>query len=208
MSALFAQLQSPVMSDVHIEWPDDLEVDVYPERIPDLYRGQPLLLNAKVERVRELGATSGYITVKGNLAGQPWQQVLTLTKAVSQPGVAVLWAREKISRLLDKKISGTDEQEIKQAVIPLALTHQLLSPYTSFVAVEKTPARPQSQSIKTAAIPNSQPKGQGVQQFAYPKTATRAGQSLYISFCLLLLAVLMFGYLKISQARNSGEGQK
>ena len=106
-------------------------------------------------------------------------------------GVASLWARRKITRLLDQKISGRDEASVRAEVLPLALAHQLLSPYTSFVAVEEVVSRLPGDSLGRKAVRNTPPEGQSPQNFAYPRTATSGPAKVWFGvFCLFLAMVV------------------
>ena len=99
----------------------------------------------------------------------------TLTRKLYAPGVSVRWARSKIEALLDSKTRGRPADEVRAEVLPLALTHQLLSPYTSFVAVEEVPARAEHEPLQTNPVPNVLPSGQSAStRVMYPQTATPA----------------------------------
>ncbi len=181
MLALFNKLDSPVMSNISLNWSDKTTVEVYPKKIPDLYLGEPLLISASMEN------TSDAVVIKGEVGGKRWEKSLQLNRTAQQRGVATLWARQKISALLDERISGRSESDVRKDVLPVALAHQLVSPYTSFVAVDDTPSRPVGADAVSKAVPNARPKGQGPQAYAYPKTATRGMQSFFLA--------LMFGML-------------
>jgi Ca-activated chloride channel family protein len=139
-------------------------------------------------RVKDL---KGNITVQGDMPGEKWNLTLSLKEVGKHKGVATVWARKKIEDLLDAKTTGADKSETRRKVIEVALTHQLVSPYTSFVAVEKTVSRSSNQPAKSKAIPNSKPKGQSAQQFAYPKTATSASLNMCLSLVFFALAVML-----------------
>lgn len=175
MQALFTKLESPVLSDLEVEWPAGLAVEMWPERIPDLYAGEPLLLSARISAGLPLPAD---IVVRGQQAAQPWSRTLTLAgneSAIPAAGISVRWARSKIEALLDSKTRGRPEDQVRAEVLPLALTHQLMSPYTSFVAVEDAPARAEHEALQTTPIPNLMPQGQTApQSIMYPRTATPA----------------------------------
>ena len=173
MKQLLGKLNSPVATNIQLQWPGHHVVESYPKRIPDLYNGEPLLVTAK------LHALKGDIVVSGQLAGDGWQQRIHVDGPQHHSGVATLWAREKIADLLDAKTAGADADKTRQAVLDVALTHQLVSPYTSFVAVEETPARPVHESLATKPVANARPRGQSPQTFAYPRTATGATVSFY-----------------------------
>ncbi len=176
MSSLLQQINQPLIRDITIEWPVGNAVEYYPEKIPDLYAGDPLVINATIAKL------TGLITVRGKQqGGRDWKKTLTLSGNNNHRGIATLWAREKIQHLLDQKIKGRPEQEVRESVLEVALDHQLMSPYTSFVAVEQDLPKAQKPDNPLRAIP-------------IPKTATAATLSLLWGGGLLLL----FGVLVIS----------
>lgn len=188
MSKLFSKLESPVLRNLSIQWPDPANVEAWPKKLPDLYRGEPLLIKAKLGDFSQ----SQTVTVTGDLGGKPWKQVIKLQQpkldAVTHPGISKLWAREKISALLDEKTRGADESAIKPKVLQVALQHQLMSPYTSFIAEDKTPARPLQKSLENQLVPNQTPHGQ--KQLVYPKTATSAPLNIALGFVALIILLI------------------
>ncbi|MEJ2533688.1 MAG: hypothetical protein P8Y92_18090 [Halioglobus sp.] len=88
-------------------------------------------------------------------------------------------------------MEGRSEEAVRAEVLPLALKHQLLSPYTSFVAVEEVVSRPAAAGLDRAAIPNTRPRGQAPQPFAYPRTATNGPARLWVGVLLLFLAMMV-----------------
>ena len=101
--------------------------------------------------------------------------------------MASVWARKKIAGLLDMKFQGKEESWLREQVLPLALQHSLLSPHTSFVAVEQQPSRPPAAPLASRPVPNTRPQGQSPQPFAYPQTATTAATNVWLGSLLLLL---------------------
>ena len=49
MAALFGKLEHPVLSDIAVEWPASVTAEAYPQKLPDLYLGEPVVLSARVE---------------------------------------------------------------------------------------------------------------------------------------------------------------
>ncbi|MGH1372374.1 MAG: marine proteobacterial sortase target protein [Cellvibrionaceae bacterium] len=188
MSTLFSKLESPTLRNLSIHWPETINADVWPKKLPDLYHGEPLLIKAKLDNLDQPQT----VLITGDLGGQPWQQSLSLHKPkanrVDHPGIGKLWAREKISALLDEKTRGAPESIIKSKVLSVALQHQLMSPYTSFIAEDKTPARPIEQELDSQLVANQTPHGQ--KQLVYPNTATSAPLNFALAvFALLVLAM-------------------
>lgn len=190
MEGLFRRLESPVLTDVKVKWPAGLNVQMLPENIPDLYWGEPLVASVKLTDNNSAKIISGEVVVFGSIGGSMWQQKITLAQGTpaEHKGVASLWAREKISELMDQNIKGRAMAKVREDVLEVALRHQLMSPFTSFVAVEERVVKPKPNKAKNAQVKvaNLIPKGSTLK--VYPKTATGADLLLIISLFLLLLA--------------------
>lgn len=198
MDELFRKLSSAVASNVQLSWP--VAAEQFPQRVPDVYRGEPLLIFAKTP------ALSGNLEVSGEVAAnslasasQAWQESVNLrdlTSAHDSPGIARLWTRHKIEALEDQKVAGRDSAEVREAVLNLGLRHQLLTPYTSFVAVEQVVSRPVEAGLEAEPVANRMPKGQiaprSGRSVAYPATATSREVSIWIGL-LAIFAILAIG---------------
>lgn len=193
MQVLFDQISTPLATKLQVSWP--AEVEAYPQRIPDLYQGQPLLVAFKMGGEKAVDE----ITVSGSLARQQWSRHVQFDKTgagdesqslAEASGIASIWALRKIDSLLDQKLMGADEIQVKANVLGIALEHSLLSPYTSFVAVEERVSRPKGAPLRSEALPNTQPKGQSMQQVTYPKTATTAPANLFLGGFFLFLMLI------------------
>ncbi|MDN3640514.1 marine proteobacterial sortase target protein [Simiduia curdlanivorans] len=203
MQPLFDQLGATLLSQVKVQWPAGIETEIWPNRIPDLYTHEPLLLAVKFQG--EL-ADQQTVSVSGNSQNARWSRDVTvniptpakapLISPTQPKGIATLWARAKIEALLDEKVRGRKDTEVRADVLPIALRHELLSPYTSFIAVDETPEaeRPQDQKLSANPVANLVPFGQTVPTIAYPKTATTAPQQTVIALTLLLLGLLLRGW--------------
>jgi Ca-activated chloride channel family protein len=136
MARLFAKIDSPVLRDVTVKWPDGTSVETFPARIPDLYRGEPVVVAVAAPRL------AGTVVVSGMLGNEPWSAALTPAASPEPAGVGALWARAKIASLMDELRLGAEEAAIRPAVLKVALEHRLVSRYTSLVAVDVTPTSP------------------------------------------------------------------
>jgi len=141
MSELFSKLDAPVMTSIAVH-SSDASAESWPERVPDLYRGEPLVV---AMRVHDANAK---ITLNGSIGNEKWSKELTLPPADANDGIARLWGREKIESLMDHITDGNDPKGVEAAVIAVALQHHLVSQYTSLVAIDQTrkastqPAKP------------------------------------------------------------------
>ncbi len=154
MGGLFVKLESPAITDVAADWPEGTKVEAWPSPIPDVYRGETLVIAAHA------ATDDGMVWVSGTTGDQPWKVGLDLEKAVSRHGISKLWARRKIASLeLDRARPGADGEALDSRILQTALAHTLVSRLTSLVAVDVTPSRPESASLASQEMPVNLPAG-------------------------------------------------
>lgn len=212
MSSLFRKLEHPAITDLRVAWPAGDTVRQYPSVAPDLYVGTPLSLAARLKN------PSGVITLEGRTATGTWSKTIDLASARSAPGIGKLWARRKIEALEDLGRRGGDRITVRRGIIETAIAHRLATKYTSFVAVDKTPARPRDKALSPREIPGNPPAGWEPGETAsapatpmkprrliqpvvagasaaaavqMPRTATPSALKALIGFALLVLAGLL-----------------
>jgi Ca-activated chloride channel family protein len=151
MLTLFGKLESPALTDVALE--PIAGADIVPERIPDVYLGEPITIALRAP------ALPAQVVLRGRLGVEVWERVVSLHPAGEGAGLASYWAGGKIAALLDRRRTGTPEDEIRRPVLELALMHHLVTPYTSLVAVDVTPVRPGDQSLESHALKTNLPDG-------------------------------------------------
>ncbi|MGC2776012.1 MAG: marine proteobacterial sortase target protein [Bradyrhizobium sp.] len=153
MRGLFAKLENPAVTGLSATF-SEASADLTPAVLPDLYRDEPLVLAAKLDRL------AGSLQIKGRIGDQPWTITLPLASAAEGKGLSKVWARRKIG---DAEVAQTMRQmtpaETDGAILKLALEHQLVTRLTSLVAVDKTPRRPDSEPLRLAEVPINLPAG-------------------------------------------------
>jgi len=196
MEALFSKLESPILTDIHIQWPEDCTkgnciVESWPQKIPDLYLGEPLLISTKSDSLPKS------LIITGEIAGETWSAALKLKGGQKNSGIPTIWARKKIAALMDQmrqnqNTEGDEAEQLRNGIIETALKHHLVSKYTSLVAVDVTPARIKEALIKSHALPVNLPEGWDHKKvFAQlPATATNAPLA-FLNGLLMLFAGLL-----------------
>jgi Ca-activated chloride channel family protein len=153
MRSLFEKLESPVVTNLSATL-SDANADVTPALLPDLYRGEPVVLAAKVSSL------TGTIEVRGRIGDRPWVATVPLANAAEGRGLSKLWARRKIT---DAEVARTlrklKPDEADAVILALALDHHLVTNLTSLVAVDKTPSRPDGAPLMQAELPLNLPAG-------------------------------------------------
>ncbi|WP_315769368.1 MULTISPECIES: marine proteobacterial sortase target protein [unclassified Bradyrhizobium] len=153
MRGLFAKLENPAVIGLVASF-SNASADLTPAIIPDLYRDEPLVLAAKLDKLE------GSLQIKGRIGDRPWTVTLPLADAAEGKGLSKLWARRKIS---DAEVARTTRQitpdEADKTILKLALEHQLVTRLTSLVAVDRTPRRPAGEPLKLSGLPINLPAG-------------------------------------------------
>jgi Ca-activated chloride channel family protein len=185
MTALFAKLETPVLKGLEVKWPAGSRAESWPARIPDLYAGEPLIVTAAIEKLE------GDVVLSGERDGELWQARVPLGRGTAGAGLGSLWAREKVATLIDRVREGAPEDEIRAQVIELATAHRLVTKYTSFVAVDKTPVRAATDQLKLGAVPTLLPEGWEYDKVfgELPRGATDSRFALLTGMLALLLAI-------------------
>lgn len=195
ISALFQKLESPILSDINITGlTPDSEIEYWPNPISDLYLGEPLIVSLK------LPINQQNLTVSGKLASQDWRMDLPISTGGSEEGLDVLWARHKIHSLSEQARTPLQRKEVGSAITELALSHHLVTRYTSLIAVDITPSKPEHEQAVSKVVANHLPDGWTRHQphGQLPRGATSAQLNLVLGGLLLLLAGLL---MRLKKAR-------
>jgi Ca-activated chloride channel family protein len=183
LSALFRQIDTPQLTDLQIDWPSNAES--YPRQLPDLYPGEPLWLTTRLDPgAKAIRSTLG---VKATSASGGLNITLPLAHATAANGLAKIWARRKIQSLEDGLTLGDDAEQVRNEVLATALTHHLVSRYTSFVAVEKVLRRDDQAALVRADFANPAP----ADAIAFGNTALGWRAQLLYGLMLLMAATLI-----------------
>ncbi len=152
MGELFAKLESPVLSEIRMDW-EERSAEPWPRRIPDLYLGEPVVVTAKLPKL------GGELVLDGKRGDVPFRVEFPVQGGAKETGIGRLWARRKVAALMGSLHDGADAAEVRHAVADLGLRFHLVTKYTSLVAVDVTPTAPVGVEPDTRAVPTRLPKG-------------------------------------------------
>ena len=149
VSRLYRRIESPMMTDVDVEFVfDERKTEegrpinrVYPKGSIDLFAGEQLVM---VGRYKKPGAVK--VVVRGSVGGgeQKLDFPAKLTKKSRDETFAFiekLWAVRRVGEILDQIDLKGKNKELTEELIDLATRHGILTPYTSFLADENTNVR-------------------------------------------------------------------
>jgi Ca-activated chloride channel family protein len=168
-AAKFRQyIANPVLTDIKVAYEGFSASEVEPQALPDLFAMRPLTLLGKYQ-----GSPTGAIVVRGKTAKGPFEQRLELkdAKAGSEnAALRLLWARQRIMNLVDFSHFDRNNQEVVKEVTALGLKYSLMTPYTSFVAVDQV-KRADGQVV---TVKQPLPLPEGVSDLAIGEVRTKA----------------------------------
>ena len=164
-------IQNPVLTDVTLEIEGFDAYDIEPPSIPDLLAERPLIVFGKWR-----GNARGTMTLKGVSNDQQYMQSFELkefSSKESNSALRYLWARHRIKILGDYNLLQQDDERVDM-ITELGLRYNLLTQYTSFVAIDSEIRNTDGDS---ETVKQPLPLPQGVSDMAVGQSSTWAPMS-------------------------------
>ena len=164
-------IESPVLTGIKVDFGKFKAYDVEPPSIPDVLADRPVIVFGKWH-----GSPLGTISLQGYTGKHRFLKKIDVskTKALeSNSALRYLWARHRIALLADYNRLNKQDERVKE-VTNLGLTYNLLTAYTSFVAVD-TQIRVQDGQAVT--VKQALPLPQGVSDYAVGGNRAFAGKA-------------------------------
>jgi Ca-activated chloride channel family protein len=123
-------IESPVLTGIQVTFPGFDVYDVEPTQVPDLFASRPVVVFGKWR-----GTPQGNVELRGRTGTEAYEAtfpVAEVAPAEDHRALRYLWARARIADLSD--FGGHTQRE---AVVQLGLAYNLLTRFTSFIAVHE-----------------------------------------------------------------------
>lgn len=185
-------ISSPVLTDIAWKAEGFEAYDVEPQSIPDLFADRPLVIFGKWR-----GRPEGTIRVTGVSGGGTFESAIEVGTAKPSPDLGALrylWARSRVARLSD--YGGDEKPETVRQITQLGLGYDLLTKFTSFIAVHEVVRNPNGQAQD---VVQPLPLPEGVAESAVGSSVPEPELAL-----LLLLGLVLFG---LTPAGRAGIGR-
>jgi len=165
-------IESPVLTGIEVDF-GGLEVyHVEPPSIPDVLADRPVIVFGKWR-----GRPRGTISLKGFSGKHPFSKKVDVSKITplkTNSALRYLWARHRIALLDDYNRLNREDERVRE-VTNLGLTYNLLTAYTSFVAVD---TRIRLQDGQAVTVKQPLPLPLGVSDYALRESRSFAGKSV------------------------------
>jgi Ca-activated chloride channel homolog len=151
-------IESPVLTSVKLRF-EGLDVyDVEPAQLPDVLGERPVVVFGKWRgKVNDADAK---VVIEGQSATGPYRNAVPVsaTSGSSTSALRYLWARHRIASLSDQEaLDGGDAH--RERITELGLQYNLLTQYTSFLAVDKVVRNTAPQDTTSVNQPSPLPEG-------------------------------------------------
>jgi Ca-activated chloride channel family protein len=153
-------IESPVLTGIKVDFGKFKAYDVEPPSIPDVLADRPVIVFGKWR-----GSPLGTISLQGYTGKHRFLKKIDVSKTKAlelNSALRYLWARHRIALLADYNRLNKQDNRVKE-VTNLGLTYNLLTAYTSFVAVD---TQIRVQDGQTVTVKQVLPLPQGVSDHA------------------------------------------
>jgi Ca-activated chloride channel homolog len=149
-------IEAPVLTDMRVDYGDLDVYDVDPPAIPSATAKRPVVIFGKWK-----GNPTGKVTLRGRSAEGEYSFSVNVAGEPIRPehsALKYLWARNRITYIEDGFISpygsGISIAEEEKKIADIGLEYNLLTKYTSFVAVDSVISVKKSMSDNKKEVPN------------------------------------------------------
>jgi len=139
VSNFFDKVQSPVLTDLKLDYGSVEVYQNYPDQLPDLFKGNNLTLLGRYE-----GEGKTEITLSGLMQGKDirFNYPVEFTAGnKTYEFTAPLWASRRIGHLLDLIRLYGESDELRDEIVLLARKFGIITPYTSYLILEDEDTR-------------------------------------------------------------------
>jgi Ca-activated chloride channel family protein len=153
-------IEAPVLTQIKVDYGDFATYAVEPPSVPDVLAERPVVVFGKWR-----GAPRGKITLSGRTGGERYSASINVSEIkplAANAALRYLWARHRIAVLSDYSALKPGDELVSE-VTNLGLKYNLLTAYTSFVAVDSKIRRDGGEVTR---VEQPLPMPQGVSDFA------------------------------------------
>jgi Ca-activated chloride channel family protein len=182
-AATFSEyIQSPVLTGIQVTFPGFDVYDVEPAKVPDLFASRPVVVFGKWR-----GPLGGQVELRGRTGTETHEATFSVSEVrpeADHRALRYLWARRRIADLSD--FADRNDESERASVTQLGLTYNLLTRYTSFIAVHEV-IRNEQGSGRDVDQPLPLPAGVSDLAVGQPLTGGAEPELAYLAALLLML---------------------
>jgi Ca-activated chloride channel family protein len=143
VSNFFSRISYPVLSDLRLDM-SGVETDLlYPRNLPDLFRGSQLTIIGRYRNPIDMDFVRLTLTGKsGNSERKFFYNNLRFAlNEESNDFLPRLWATRRVGWLMEQVRNNGEQRELRDEIVDLGTRYGIVTPYTSYLALEQNMAR-------------------------------------------------------------------
>ncbi|HYN85083.1 MAG TPA: VIT and VWA domain-containing protein [Pyrinomonadaceae bacterium] len=163
ISNFFNKVNYPVLTDIRLDM-GAVETDlVYPRELPDLFRGTQITLLGRYRNEYDLRATT--LRLMGRAGGD--ERAFTYTNLnfplneTQNDFLPRLWATRRVGWLMEQIRTNGESQELRDEIVDLGTRYGIVTPYTSYLALEPGAAPANEVTVTGGARREAERRGAG-----------------------------------------------
>lgn len=142
VSNFFAKINHPVLTDLRLDMAG-IEIDLlYPRALPDIFKGSQLTIIGRYKNPGQMDHVR--IGLSGNSRGA--SRTLTYNnlsfplREDDNDFLPRLWATRRVGWLMEQVRMNGEQQELRDEIVDLGTRYGIVTPYTSYLALEPSEA--------------------------------------------------------------------
>jgi len=159
MVSLFNKLQYPAILDLKIDFGEISNVEQFPVNLPDLYYGEPFTAVMKIPD-KGIFDLPKKINISGKFNGKHWEHFINKSDIQFSKTIHKIFASDKINNVKLRYRQGKiRENSMENEIRKLGMDYQMVTKYTSLVAVDLHKSRSEHKDISYYQIEQNFPDG-------------------------------------------------
>lgn len=144
VSNFFTKVNYPVLTDLKLDMAG-VDTDlVYPRALPDIFRGSQVTLIGRYRNPIDMDFVRLQLSGKANAASRTflYNNLRFPLREESNDFLPRLWATRRVGWLMEQVRSNGEQQELRDEIVDLGTRYGIVTPYTSYLALEPGAAPP------------------------------------------------------------------
>jgi Ca-activated chloride channel family protein len=138
VSNFFTKINHPVLTDLALDM-GGVESDlVYPRELPDIFRGTQLTLVGRYRNPRDLADVTLRLTGRSGAAARSfaYENLSFPLNTERNDFLPRLWATRRVGWLMEQIRTNGEQKELTDEIVDLGTRYGIVTPYTSYLALE------------------------------------------------------------------------
>ncbi|HUQ30771.1 MAG TPA: VIT and VWA domain-containing protein, partial [Pyrinomonadaceae bacterium] len=157
VSNFFAKINFPVLTDLVLNM-GGVDTDlIYPRNLPDLFKGTQITLIGRYQNPDDLQRVNVSLTGKTGRTARTYnfENLRFSLKEDDNDFLPRLWATRRVGWLMEQIRTNGEQKELRDEIVDLGTRYGIVTPYTSYLAVEQNMAEVTVTASDQQALPIS-----------------------------------------------------